>query len=74
MCPDGVIRPIAFVVPSSVNHRFPSAPGAIPAGSLPGFRPAENSVICPDGVIRPIAFVSPSSVNHMSPSGSTATV
>ena len=39
------IRPTAGVVPSSVNHRLPSAPGAIAYGSLPAFRPLENSVI-----------------------------
>ena len=70
--PDGVICPIACA-PASVNHRLPSGPGAIPCGPLPGFRPAEYSVIIPDGVIRPIALVSPAtttlaSVNHMLPS------
>ena len=50
ICPvEGLIRPIALVLPLSVNHKFPSGPGAIPAGSLPGFRPDENSVIRPAG-------------------------
>ena len=48
MTPSGVIRPIALVAPpSSVNHRLPSAPGAIELRRLPAFRPAENSVIDP---------------------------
>ena len=63
-----MIRPIALVVPASVNHRLPSAPGAIPDGLLPAFRPLENSVICAAGVIRPIALVVPASVNHRLPS------
>jgi hypothetical protein len=32
-------------------------PGAIPIGTLPGLRPALNSVIVPVGVMRPIAVV-----------------
>ena len=43
--PDGPIRPIAPVVPSSVNHRFPSGPAAIPPKLLPAGSPFENSVI-----------------------------
>ena len=64
--PDGVIFPIAFVVPASVNHRFPSSPATIACGALPGFSPTVNSVIWPEGVIRPIA---PMSTNHTLPSG-----
>ena len=62
-----MIRPIALVVPSSVNHRLPSAPEAMPVGALPAFSPAENSLIAPPGVIRPIALL-PGSVNHRLPS------
>ena len=67
-----VTRPIAGVVPWSVNQRSPPAPPVISNGRLPEFSPAENSVIFPLGVIRPIAGVLPASVNQMSPSGPTA--
>jgi hypothetical protein len=44
----GLMRPIAWVVPPSVNQRLPSVPTVIAApGMLPGFRPALNSVIWP---------------------------
>ncbi len=66
------IRPIALVVPSSVNHRLPSAPAAMPDGLLPEFSPVENSLIVPLGVIRPIALVVPRSVNHRLPSAPAA--
>jgi len=52
-------RPIAFVVPPSVNQRLPSAPLAILFGLLPALRPAANSVVTPAGVILPIALLSP---------------
>ena len=58
--PDVVIFPI-LPVPSSANHKFPSEPAVIPAGSLPAG--SEYSVIVPDVVIFPILLV-PRSVNH----------
>ena len=45
--PPGVTRPIALGLPSSVNHRLPSAPAAMKYGQLPAFRPALNSLIAP---------------------------
>jgi len=60
------MRPIALVVPPSENHTFLSGPAANSAGSLPLFRPLENSVICPLGVTRPTAV---KSANHRLPSG-----
>ena len=72
IAPAGVIRPMALVVPASVNHRFPSGPAAMPSGMLPGFRPLENSVIAPAGVMRPMALVVPWSANHRFPSGPAA--
>src|SRR5690348_11080797 len=69
--PAGVIRPIALVVPVSVNHRLPSGPAVSPRGKAPGFKPPENSVIWPLGVIRPIAG-SLASVNQIFPSGPAA--
>ena len=66
----GAIRPIARVVPWSVNHRLPSGPAAMSIGELSEFRPAAYSVTCPLGVIRPIAPAG--SVNHRLPSGPAA--
>ena len=37
--PDGLTRPIAGRLPSSVNHRLPSGPSAIWNGTLPAFSP-----------------------------------
>ena len=70
-CVVGSIRPIACVVPPSMNHRAPSGPTTIEApGRLPGFRPLLNSLIaCVVGLIIPIALVVPWSVNHRLPSG-----
>ncbi len=68
IAPLGVIRPIAGVVPSSVNHRAPSGPPVMLRGLLSGFSPAVNSVMVPLCVIRPIALVAPSTVNHRLPS------
>jgi hypothetical protein len=56
-------------VPISVNHRFPSAPGAISCG-VP-VNPFANSVICPLGVIRPVAWLA-WSANQRLPSRSFA--
>lgn len=70
---DVVIRPIAFVVPGSVNHSVPFAPAVSSYGAAPGLRPVVVSVIWPEGVIFPIAFVVPESVNHRFPS-SPATI
>ena len=67
--PLGVISPIAGVVPSSANQRFPSDPTVSDSGSLPAFSPVLNSVIVPLGVISPIAGVLPLSRNHRSPFG-----
>ncbi len=61
ICPLGVIRPIAGVVPKSTNHRLPSGPATIPLGALPLFRPTENSVICPTGAA--CATLAPQSPN-----------
>src|SRR5215213_3079919 len=72
MTPAGVIRPIALVVPWSVNQMLPSGPAVIDLGSLPAFRPVLNSWIAPAGVIRPIAGVVPPSTNHTLPSGPRA--
>src|SRR5213083_2759484 len=71
MVPEGVIRPM--LSPStSVNHRFPSGPAAIPHGITPAVG-MENSVKVPVGVIRPILFAEGfSSVNHRFPSGPAA--
>src|SRR5205807_7876713 len=68
--PVGVMRPIALVVPRSVNQTLPSGPGAMKKGVLLAFSPfvLSNSVITPDGVIRPIARVVPSSTNQRLPS------
>ena len=41
----GVIRPTARVVPTSVNHRLPSGPGARPDGLLPELSPVLYSLI-----------------------------
>jgi hypothetical protein len=68
-CVVGLIIPIAFVVPLSVNQTFPSGPGAIPSGMLPAFKPLLNSLIaCVAGLIIPTALVVPGSLNHMFPS------
>ena len=58
-CVAGSIRPIACVVPPSMNQRAPSGPTMIEApGALPGLRPALNSLIaCVVGLIIPIAGV-----------------
>ena len=66
--PAGVILPMAFVAPRSANHTAPSAPSAIPFGTLPARRPVVNSVIAPVGVMRPMAGVAPTSVNQTLPS------
>jgi hypothetical protein len=67
-CVLGLIIPIAFVVPLSVNQTFPSGPGAIPSGMLPAFKPLLNSLIaCVAGLIIPTALVVPGSLNHMFP-------
>jgi hypothetical protein len=66
--PSGLIRPIAGVVPWSVNQTFPSGPRVRFAGALVELRPALNSLIVPPGVIRPIALVVPESLNQTFPS------
>ncbi len=73
MRPCGVIRPIAGRAPSSVNHRFPSAPAAIVKGTLPRASPRRYSVILPWRPTRPIAqwpsTMQLTSSNHTAPSG-----
>jgi hypothetical protein len=66
--PEGVIFPMAFVVPRSANHTLPSGPSVIPFGLLPGNSPTVYSVTAPVGVIRPIAAGTLWSVNHTLPS------
>ena len=68
--PAGVIRPTR-PPRASVNHRLPSAPAAIPAGTESGVMPAENSVTSPSGVIRATRFPRVS-VNHRLPSAPAA--
>ena len=63
--PVGVIRPMPPF--SSVNHRLPSGPVAIPSGRLPGVIPAENSWTAPAGVMSPMRPAS--SANQTLPSG-----
>ena len=50
--------PPDLVAVSSVNHRFPSGPAAMPSGPLPAVG-SGNSVIVPDVVIRPILSLLP---------------
>ena len=55
MWPAVSMRPMAGVVPSSVNQRLPSGPAVMCEGRLPGLRPVVNLVIVPAVVMRPIA-------------------
>ena len=72
-CVVGLITPIAFVVPLSVNQTLPSGPAVIPSGMQPPFKAALNSLIaCVNGLMTPIARVVPGSLNHMFPSGPIA--
>ena len=67
----GLIIPIAFVVPLSVNQTFPSGPAAIPSGMLLAGR-LNSLIACVVGLIIPTALVVPGSLNHMLPSGPIA--
>src|SRR5205823_14110892 len=62
--PAGVILPIRSS-PSSVNHRLPSGPAAMPVGRLSAAMPLVNSLTVPVRVILPIASF-PSSANQRS--------
>ncbi len=71
--PLGVIRPIAGVLPSSVNQRLPSGPAVTVNGTLPGFSPRLKTVSRPLGVSRRIEHlpspIQPRSANQRLPSG-----
>ena len=70
--PAGVIRPIARMLPLSVNHIFPSGPAVRSSRLLLiGSRFLLNSAIVPFGVTLPIALGLPLSRNQRSPSGPT---
>ena len=66
--PPGVIRATRRRL-LSMNHRMPSDPVAIPAGTLSRAIPAENSLTTPVGLIRPTRLPC-ASVNQRWPSGS----
>ena len=63
--PDGVIRPMVLL-PTLVNHRFPSGPAVMLSGWLmPGSVKLETT---PPGVMRPMVLLN-WLVNHRFPSG-----